>query len=322
MMFRWLHSAQTSVSAPDVAVTPPEGRWPDFIIIGAMKSGTTTLFRYLCRHPQAFMSDPKEPQYFSRDHRQVLGDNWYRGLFAAAGPDQLCGEASTCYSRWPHFGDVASRIASVLPHVKLIYVMRHPVERAYSHYGHLIQEWLMKGSTGVVSFEDVLAREPEIIDAGHYARQIARYLEHFPREQLLLLTTDQLRDHPERTLETAQRFIGLPVRNLYEGGGALVSNRWGERAARHRLHCVELRVKSWLESTGLLNLLPTAVRGWGRRVINDAWLTRRVAQAAVQRRKRLEPLRQDTRRRLLEVFDESTRELEDMLGADLSHWRE
>jgi CRISPR-associated endonuclease Cas1 subtype I-B len=94
----------------------------------------------------------------STDEVYQRGETWYRSLFRHAGTDQLCGESSTCYSRWPHFGDVAGRIARDLPNVKLIYIMRHPVDRAYSHYAHNMQ-W---GVT--MSFEEALEAFEDSID--------------------------------------------------------------------------------------------------------------------------------------------------------------
>ena len=109
---------------------------PDFIIIGAAKSGTTTLYQYLCRHPQIYMSTPKEPDFFSLDMNYHKGIEWYESLFDGAKPEQICGEASTTYSRWHQHPKAAERISQYLPKVKLIYIMRHPVDRAYSFYAY------------------------------------------------------------------------------------------------------------------------------------------------------------------------------------------
>ncbi|NER32103.1 MAG: sulfotransferase domain-containing protein, partial [Symploca sp. SIO1C4] len=76
-------------------------RLPDFLIIGAAKSGTTTLYKYLCRHPQICMSNPKEPDFFAIDHIYDQGIDWYSSLFSEARLKQVCGEASTTYTRLP-----------------------------------------------------------------------------------------------------------------------------------------------------------------------------------------------------------------------------
>ncbi|MGI9457226.1 MAG: hypothetical protein ACR2NU_11740, partial [Aeoliella sp.] len=93
-------------------------RVSDFVVIGAMKAGTTTVFEYLSRHPQVFMADPKEPNYFSMDDVHSRGMDWYRGLFAEASDEQICGEASASYTRYPRFPQSAARMAELLPDAK------------------------------------------------------------------------------------------------------------------------------------------------------------------------------------------------------------
>ena len=111
---------------------------PDFIIIGAAKAGTTSLYALLDRHPDIFMPAHKEPEFFARDDHYAKGIDSYATLFEGATPHQQVGEASTLYSLAPFFGHTAGRIKAHLPQVKLIYVMREPVARAYSFYVQLI----------------------------------------------------------------------------------------------------------------------------------------------------------------------------------------
>ena len=131
------------------------GRNPDFLVIGAMKAGSTTLHTYLSRHPDLYLHERKEPGFFSREERYARGIEWYRALFADARPDQLCAESSTCYTRWPHFADVAPRIRQHVPEVRFVYIMRDPVARAYSHYAHMMGERRSEGLP-VLSFGEAL----------------------------------------------------------------------------------------------------------------------------------------------------------------------
>ena len=108
-------------------------RLPNFFIIGAAKSGTSSLFEYLCRHPEIYIPKIKETEYFSKPSVYNKGEEWYKKLFDEAKKDQLCGDASTTYSRWPHTLDAPKLIAKSVPAANFIYNMRHPVERAYSH---------------------------------------------------------------------------------------------------------------------------------------------------------------------------------------------
>jgi hypothetical protein len=303
-----------------VATRSASGRIPDFLILGAMKAGTTTLYGYLARHPDIFLSTPKEPQFFSREPIFARGLDWYRGLFAGAGPEQVCGEASTCYSRWPHFGDVATRIAKHLPDAKLIYQMRHPVDRAYSHYAHLMQERLVRGSGPWIVFEEALETIPEILDASLYAVQIRQYLEHFDRSRMLLTTLDDLRARPAETLVEAQRFLGLPPRDL-TAEGPLTENQWGDRMARVRVREGLAQLRRAPGVAAVAGLLPRELQRRAR-----AWVARpRVrrllfARQIHQHRQALPPMRPETRARLATRLAEPTRDLEALTGRSFSAW--
>ncbi len=109
-------------------------RLPDFIVIGAAKSGTTTLHEWLHRQPEVYCSVLKEPRFFSRDWGK--GIDWYAGLFAGAATDQLIGEASTNYTDTNFSELAAERMSATIPCARLVYLLRHPVERLRSQYGH------------------------------------------------------------------------------------------------------------------------------------------------------------------------------------------
>ena len=111
---------------------------PDFIVIGAMKSATTTLHEQLARQPGLFMSVPKEPNFFSDDDNYAQGLGWYSSLFRDAPAGALRGESSTHYTKLPTHPRTVDRMVQALPDVKLIYVMRHPIDRLISQYVHEI----------------------------------------------------------------------------------------------------------------------------------------------------------------------------------------
>ena len=117
---------------------------PDFVIIGAMKCGTTTLASQLGAQPGIFMSTPKEPNFFSDDAVYAQGIGWYRRLFDPAPDGTLRGEASTHYTKLPTYPDTTTRLSETLEDPKLIYLIRDPMARAVSHYIH---EW----TQGVIS---------------------------------------------------------------------------------------------------------------------------------------------------------------------------
>ncbi len=300
--------------------TQATGRLPDFIIIGAMKSGTTSLFQLLERHPKLFMCTPKEPQYFSRDPVYARGEAWYRSLYAGAREDQLCGEASTCYTRWPHFGDAAGRIVQAVPDVRMIYLMRHPVDRSYSHYGHLVQESRMKRRGPVGTLEEALEEIGEIIDASLYLFQMEQYLKHFSREQFLLLTLDDMKKDPAATLEQVQTFLGLEPMDLL-AAGKVKANKWGELQARDRLLRMTNRIRHAPVVSQVASALPKSWRRKTRSAMTASPAAVSLMRLTLRKQKReLEGLTPEMRQRLLERFAEPTRQLEDFLGRKLPAW--
>jgi hypothetical protein len=184
---------------------------PTFIVIGAMKSGSTSLRNYLAAHPQVFMTEPKEPHFFDREWDR--GIEWYRSLFADAGSAIARGEASVTYTYEYDTPRIAERIHSQLPDAHLVYLMRHPVERIRSHYAFQV---LHRGETRPIAI--ALQEDDFFLQASRYAFHLEAFLEHFSRDRILLLTSDQLRHERVATLKSVFRFIGVdpevPIENL------------------------------------------------------------------------------------------------------------
>jgi hypothetical protein len=178
---------------------------PDFIIIGAMKSATTTLHEQLARQSCLFMSRPKEPNFFSDDENYACGLGWYAACFEGAGPGQLRGESSTHYTKLPTYPNTVERMLRVLPHLKFIYVMRHPVDRLRSHYLHELTIGRIR-----VDLEAAVDRHPELVDYGRYAMQLEPYLRAYGPEQILLVLFDCLVGQPQIELRRIGRFLNAP----------------------------------------------------------------------------------------------------------------
>src|SRR5436305_3297739 len=145
---------------------------PDFIVIGAMKSATTTLHEQLARQPGLFMSRPKEPNFFSDDAIHARGWGWYGSLFRSAGAEELRGESSTHYTKLPTYPRTVERMAQDLPRLKLIYVMRHPIDRLISQYVHEVTGGKISGG-----LREALDRHPEQVDYSRYSLQLQPYLD-------------------------------------------------------------------------------------------------------------------------------------------------
>lgn len=176
---------------------------PNFIIIGAMKSATSTLHEQLALQPGIFMSTPKEPNFFSDDDVYQLGLSWYQGLFEGANRHDICGESSTHYTKLPDYPHTLNRMSSYLPELKLVYVIRHPVERLVSHYIHQWSQNVIRDdiNTAIDLF-------PELINYSLYSMQIIPYIEQYGRENILLVFSEAFRKEPELELARVARFIG------------------------------------------------------------------------------------------------------------------
>lgn len=182
-----------------------EPRLPSFLVIGAMKAGTTSLYHYLRHHPQIFMPDTKEVNFFNPLRHWGRGVEWYRQQFAEAPSDALMiGEASTSYTKFPWIRDVPARIRSVLGDIRLIYLIRHPIERMQSHYLHNLstgQEWR--------PIQHAFAEEPMYLNISRYALQLEQYALHFARSQLLLIESNDLREDRPAVLREVFGFLGV-----------------------------------------------------------------------------------------------------------------
>lgn len=176
---------------------------PDFVIIGAMKCGTSTLHAQLAAQPQFFMSEPKEPNFFSDDEIYAKGEAWYRGLFAKAPEGAIKGESSTHYAKRPTHPHTVERLAALIPHAKFIYVTRDPIERLVSHYIH---EW----SQGVITcgIEEAIEKHPELIDYGRYGYQLQPWVERFGRERVLTVEFERMTAAPDAELKRIAAFLG------------------------------------------------------------------------------------------------------------------
>ena len=183
------------------------GRLPDFIVIGAMKSGTSSLYQWLGRQPELELPAMKEPHFFSRDEAWRRGPGWYADLFPEA-PGKLVGEASTTYTNPDHCEAAAARMASVVPDARLIYVLRHPVARLRSHYRHAVLRGEERRPLG-----EVLA-DP----ANRYLRRslyhacLAPYLAHFDRSQICLVRFEDLVSEDAPAWPVVLGHLGLPPR--------------------------------------------------------------------------------------------------------------
>lgn len=297
---------------------------PNFIIIGAPKAGTTALWRVLGQHPQIYVGPVKEPRFFAfeggrpqfggpprndyTDLPTVTTWSEYQALFDQAGDAPAVGEASTIYMYYP--GDKpAERIRHDLPEVKLIAILRHPAERAWSNFVHAVQlDW-----EPLSDFRRAWADQPRRIGEnwsyflryrqnGCYAEQLERYLARFPRSQMRLYLYEDWCGRRDETLADILGF--LQVDDAF-------------RPAQYpRSNVFKMPRSRWLHR--LFNCSSLA-----ERLRHGPSILRRLTMGAINHLNLYRPaLPADLRRQLTAEYRDEILRLQDLLGRDLRHWLE
>ena len=206
--------------------TAPWRKLPEFVIIGAQKGGTSSLFKYLEPHPELKMSFRKQVHFFDKLHRKGL--NHYKSNFPikAFANNTLSGEATPYYIFHP---EVPKRIHQALPDAKLILMVRNPIDRAFSHYNMKVQQ----GWEDTPTFEEAIEKEEARLQAeydkmaqnpryysknlrnfsylarGRYSEQLERWLEYYPIEQFRVYQSEQFFEQPKEVLKDIYDFIGV-----------------------------------------------------------------------------------------------------------------
>lgn len=243
---------------------------PNFMIIGAMKSATTTLQDQLVQQEGIFMCDPKEPNFFSDDPEYNKGMDWYLGLFESAPTNALLGEASTHYTKLPTYPETIKRIKSHCPNTQFIYVMRHPIDRLISHYIH---EWSM----GVYKCDinEAIDIYPELISYSSYAAQLKPYIDSYGKEKVLPVFFDRLIKNSQTELERVCEFIGYKQSPLWHNS-LEAKNISNKRIKKFPLY--NLLIESTFSKALRRNLIPKVIRNFvksklrmqDKPIINDA----------------------------------------------------
>lgn len=198
----------------------------DFLIIGAAKSGTTTLYEWMKNHPELYLPAGKELPFFTEDdlYRQGL-DSYLGQNFDAAPEKALWGKATPQYMSGEHRippGEIAKRIHETNPEIKLIAVLRHPIERAFSDYKMAVRRGYKTQSfsenvdsalneTTLNNERENPTEENRYLIAGEYGRILSEYLHYFDSSQLLVLFAEELKTHPEESLRTIFSFLDVDV---------------------------------------------------------------------------------------------------------------
>ena len=170
---------------------------PTFVVIGAMKAGTGSLRHYLDEHPDVFLGRGGkfgEPNFFIAEYNWPRGPGWYESLFDGAGQAAAIGECSPSYTMAPAFRGVAERMAQIVPDARLVYVVRDPIARMQSMYMHQVSAGRERRRAEAALLDD------RYLGPSLYGFQLAAFLEHFDRSQVLVIASEVLRDRPREAL--------------------------------------------------------------------------------------------------------------------------
>lgn len=294
---------------------------PDFLIIGAARAGTTSLYQYIRQHPQIFLPRNKEPMFFALEdevpafsgpgddkeinRKSVTSLQEYRKLFSGVDGEKVVGEASALYLYSPV---AVERIQSHVPDVKLIAILRNPVERAYSSYLYTIRD---RRET-IRDFASALASESARIDngwehiwhykmMGFYGRQLQRYYSCFDKGQIKVFLYEDLQEKPLEMVKEVFEFLGVDAE--FKPDLSLQYNQGG------------VPKKAWLNK---FLTQPSRIKT----LIKPMMPARMMRLYTEVKHKNLEKpiLEQSVREGLIEEYKSDIELLQDLLGRDLSAW--
>jgi len=258
-------------------------------MVGCQRCGTTWVNAALSSHPQVFLPEQKQSYFFDRNYAK--GIDWYMDRFDGVTSEVAIGEVATGYC----LEKAIPLMAKHFPDVKLLMVMRNPIDRAYSNFQSRQVE------SGWSSFEHAIETDSDLLIRGQYIDQIECLLQYYDRDQILFLLYDDLHSDDRKYLKTILDFIGVD--------SAAESKLIGQRKnaamfpmARNKLH-----------QLGLKSLVNFVSRSW----IGDA-----IRRNRKNKGKAYEPMNQETKARLQKHYEPYNKRLSEFLQRDLSNWNE
>jgi hypothetical protein len=266
---------------------------PNFVVIGAPRSGTSWIHHNLKQHPQIFTPKIKELHFFDRDYERGIA--YYESYFADWRNQPAIGESTPDYLHGAYTSqDIPALMHRHLPDAKLIACLRNPTERAYSRY------WNSKAKyekNAELTFEQKLLDRPEFIVEGFYFDQLMRFYNVFPREQILVTLYDDLRDHPVEFMQTIYGFLGVDATFDARLNDIRINASAGKKLlAKSRI--------AWNTSKFLAKCGMRSAAEWLRKENSIA----------------IPPMTPQTREYLVGVYREPNRKLQQLIGRDLGHW--
>ncbi len=275
---------------------------PNFILAGAEKTGSTSLYNYLKQHPDVFMPSVKEPDFFIPDHG-ITDIREYESLFQEVESETAVGEASVgCF----HSNGSAARIDEHLPEVTILLVLRDPAERAFSHYNMLRENGVIPNRPFIDALQDAQRKgsfKYTGLPTSRYAAQLRQYKDVFGNRLNVYLH----RDFKNETLSTVQEMfedIGVDPEYMVDTSHNHNETRIPQSSSINQLVWDKNAVKGVLK-----NLLPTSIQDHLRELVTT------------MNRKPPPPLSDDARRFVIERLRDDIEKTEELIGRDLSSWK-
>lgn len=296
---------------------------PNFVIIGAQKSGTTSLYHYLEQHPQVYMSPVKEPKFFALEGepfnpeprgpggltriKGIRDLESYQKLFDGVSNEIAIGEASPVYICTPK---AIQRIKFYIPDTKLIAILRHPVDRAYSHYVHWVQRGLEPFNA---NFMDVWRSEEQRIrdnwslnyyykQRGFYCQQLSAYYEQFDPQKIRVFLYEDLRSNPINLAQDIFRFLGVDDSFIPDISEKYNISKLPNNQTLHQMLTKPNPIRSFLRP-----LFPKAMR-------------QQIKSFLKEKNKTKPQLDPQIRAQLIQDYKDDILKLQDLIQRDLSHW--
>jgi len=273
--------------------------YPNFLIIGAMKCATSSLHEQLARQPGIFMTELKEPNFFSNDEQYQKGITWYESMFTPDTQDILRGESSTHYTKLPTYPKTIERLRQDIPNtsnLKFIYVMRHPIDRLISQYIH---EWSQRIIPTKTDINAAIYEYPELIAYSKYSMQLEPYFESFGQNAVMPVFFERLITNPQLELERICQFIGYPHEAI-----------WHQDLEAQNVSSARMRKSEWrdflVKTPALRTLRRALVPKSFRQHIRTLWTLKERPQLSSQNLEYLSS-----------IFDPDLKVLGDWLALDL-----
>lgn len=304
-------------------------RKPNFFIVGVSKAGTTSLYNYLNQHPQIFMSPIKEPNYFSKDLKEIKGNliynipwskdlrsffngtsskvhshvwiqeqNQYRLLFKNVTTEMAIGEASPSYLQ----SMVASReIKTFNPSAKIIILLRDPIERAFSHY---LMDLRLNEINIKTTFLQAVKSYPRLLDRGLYYKKVKRYIDIFLQENIKIYLYSELKNNKHVLLEDLFRFLGV------DSHFKVNVNKIYNKAVMPRFSFVNVFLSKNSHLRRLINRYLVFLPHQLRQLLSTLFITE----------KNVQKLTKEDKIQLFQFYQKDIYKLTKLINLDLSHW--